>query len=64
MEYNFNNNLGLKVESGFNKKAVSYLNSNYDFKMTFFEVTPSLKFDFGKNIAKGFICLWGQNFQR
>jgi Outer membrane protein beta-barrel domain len=62
VEYNFNQNLGVKIESNFNRKAVKYFNSTQEFKMSFFEIAPSLKFDFGQEYRKGFYMLLGPKF--
>ena len=58
LEYNFNENIGIKTELTINKKELSYENSA-NFKLNFIEISPNLKYDFGNEYRKGFYMLIG-----
>lgn len=64
-EYNFNNKIGIKTELTFNKKQVTYHYFVFDipqkqaFDLSFFEISPSLKYDFGDEYRRGFYMLIG-----
>lgn len=71
LEYGFNKNLGIKTEFTFNNKVVNYSQSivgvgyisfKNNHKLSFFEIAPSLKFDFGQEYRKGFYMLLGPKF--
>ena len=61
LEYNFNENIGVKTDLTFNKKELSYENST-NFKLNFIDVSPNLKYDFGNEYRKGFYMLIGPRF--
>jgi hypothetical protein len=51
LEYNFNNNLGIKTDITIHKKELNYENS-LDFTLNYIDVSPSFKYDFGKEYRK------------
>jgi opacity protein-like surface antigen len=61
LEYNFNENIGVKTDLTFNKKELSYENST-NFKLNFIDISPNLKYDFGNEYRKGFYMLIGPRF--
>ncbi len=62
-EYEFNTNLGLKLEVTANTKTFEKGFSNRDlgeiYKLSFIDINPNLKFDFGKEYRKGFYMMLG-----
>jgi hypothetical protein len=58
-EYSFTNKIGIKTEVAFNKKEVKYSTFDTNLEMSFFQITPSLKYDFGQEYRKGFYMLLG-----
>lgn len=62
VEYNFNKKLGIKTEVGFNSKTIKTFKNEEKFNMSFFEIAPSLKLDFGQEYRKGFYLLLGPKF--
>ncbi len=61
LEYNFNKNIGVKTDLTFNKKELSFKNSN-NFKLNFIDISPNLKYDFGNEYRKGFYMIIGPRF--
>ena len=66
-EYGFNEKMGAKIEFTFNKKEVEYVPLSYSqtkaiFKMAFFEISPSFKYDFGNEYRRGFYMFLGPKF--
>jgi opacity protein-like surface antigen len=61
LEYNFNENIGIKTEVTFNKKELKYEDS-IDFGLNFIDISPNFKYDFGNEYRKGFYMLIGPRF--
>lgn len=61
-EYNFTENSGIKTEVTFNNKNIKVLNSESKIEMSFFEIAPSFKYDFGEEYRKGFYMMLGPKF--
>lgn len=61
IEYNFNENIGIKTDFTFNKKELNYENLT-DFKLNFIDVSPNLKYDFGNEYRKGLYMIFGPRF--
>ncbi|WP_413997649.1 porin family protein [Flavobacterium sp. W1B] len=63
IEYNFNNNLGIKTGLTLTKKQTEkqtgYYSSLENFKLNYLEISPNLKYDFGNEYRKGFYMLLG-----
>lgn len=68
-EYNFTKNIGIKTEVAFNNKnlllkqrRIEGFVLNRDCKISFFEISPSFKYDFGQEYRKGIYMLLGPKF--
>lgn len=71
LEYGINKNIGIKTELYFNNKVVNFeqfiegiglVRAASNHKLSFFEIAPNLKFDFGQEYRKGFYMLFGPKF--
>lgn len=61
LEYNFNENIGIKTDLTFNKKELSYKSAT-NFRLNFIDVSPNFKYDFGNEYRKGFYIIVGPRF--
>lgn len=61
-EFNFTNKIGVKTEVTINKKNLKIFNSTEKVDISLFEISPSLKYDFGQEYRKGFYMLLGPKF--
>jgi hypothetical protein len=69
VEYNFNHKWGIKTEATFHSKELQYrylddlgYGTEYYFKISFLEISPNLKCDFGQEYRKGFYMIFGPKF--
>ncbi len=69
VEYGFTKNIGFKTGVTFNTKKITYSphinnpsRTTYPFTLSLIEVSPSIKFDFGKEYRNGFYMLVGPKF--
>lgn len=58
-EYNFSEKVGIKTEATFSTKQVQYYASESNYSLSYFELSPSFKYDFGHEYRKGFYMLLG-----
>jgi len=61
-EYNFTQNLGLKMDVLFSSNKFTYWENSQEFSMNLVNVSPSFKYDFGEVYYKGFYMLVGPKF--
>lgn len=59
LEYNFSNNMGLKTEITYHKKNIVYYMTGSKIQMSFIEISPNFKYDFGQEYRKGFYLIVG-----
>jgi hypothetical protein len=58
-EYNFTENIGIKVNVLFSKKEFIYFPNKQIFTMNFVDIAPNFKYDFGETYRDGFYMLIG-----
>ncbi len=58
-EYNFTENIGIKVDVLFSKKEFIYFPNKQIFTMNFVDIAPNFKYDFGETYRDGFYMLIG-----
>lgn len=58
-EYNFTENIGIKVDILFSKKEFIYFPNKQLFTMNFVDIAPNFKYDFGETYREGFYMLAG-----
>ncbi len=58
-EYNFSEKIGLKTNFAFSQKQIKYFTTKENFKLSYFEISPNFKYDFGNEYRKGFYMLLG-----
>lgn len=58
-EYNFTENIGVKLDMLFSKKEFIYFPNKQVFEMNFIDIAPNFKYDFGETYREGFYLLAG-----
>ncbi|WP_299886169.1 outer membrane beta-barrel protein [uncultured Lacinutrix sp.] len=65
-EYGFNKNIGVKLELSFNKKSFEkgFANASLDeiYNLSYIDINPNFKYDFGEEYRRGFYMLLGPKF--
>lgn len=65
-EYNFTDNIGVKTEVTYTNKVVTYgkfsTSGGVDFDLSYVEIAPAFKYDFGDEYRKGFYMTLGPRF--
>jgi hypothetical protein len=66
LEYQFNANMGLKTSVTYNKKEFEkgFSNANLDemYTLSYVDINPAFKYDFGQEYRRGFYMLLGPKF--